>query len=218
MSFVPASPVRHARPKAPRRRRDAESARAAILDVAERHLVSSGPAGIRLQDVATEAGVSHPTVLHHFGSREALVHAVITRAIAAIHATLLDAIANGPHGESELATLLDGVFEALAMTGHARVLLWLALEGHPIGGPDNRLAEVVDAVHAHRKTKWRNGGRMPARDDTAHTVVLGTLALIGAAVLGDTLLENAGVGHDVTRGARFRAWLARVLKTHLEGA
>src|SRR5450432_3158548 len=67
-----------------RRRRTSDEARAAILDAAERRLVSSGPAGIRLQEVAADVGVSHPTVLHHFGSREALVREVCERRFAAI--------------------------------------------------------------------------------------------------------------------------------------
>ncbi|MGH7329781.1 MAG: TetR/AcrR family transcriptional regulator, partial [Polyangiaceae bacterium] len=57
----------------PRRRLDAEAARKLILDATERRLVRVGPSGIRLQEVAKDAGVSHPTVLHHFGSRELLV-------------------------------------------------------------------------------------------------------------------------------------------------
>ena len=54
-------------------RRTAEDARAAILDAAERRLGATGPGGIRLQEVAADVGVSHSTVLHHFGSREGLV-------------------------------------------------------------------------------------------------------------------------------------------------
>ena len=42
--------------------------------------------------VAADAGVSHPTVLHHFGSRDLLVKAVIARSLQAINATLVEAI------------------------------------------------------------------------------------------------------------------------------
>ena len=49
-------------------RRTAEAARAAILEAAEKRLAEAGPAGIRLQGVAADVGVSHPTVLHHFCS------------------------------------------------------------------------------------------------------------------------------------------------------
>src|SRR5260221_641713 len=53
----------------PRKRRTADEARTAMLDAAEQRLVASGPAAIRLQEVAADVGVSHPTVLHHFGNR-----------------------------------------------------------------------------------------------------------------------------------------------------
>jgi AcrR family transcriptional regulator len=46
--------------------------------------------GLRLQDIAADVGISHPAVLHHFGSREALVHAVIQRAILSLQKTWSD--------------------------------------------------------------------------------------------------------------------------------
>lgn len=190
-------------------------AREAILDAAERRLVESGPAGIRLQEVAADVGVSHPTVLHHFGSREALVKAVIERSFAALHAELVAAIQASSGGEAQLAALLEAVSRTLSERGHGRVLMWLALEGHRAGGADVRLSAVVDASHALRLQK-RGEGRAPSREDTAHVVVLAALALSAFAVLGPTLLEEAGLPHDAAAGTRFRAWLARLLIAHLE--
>src|SRR5579871_2169432 len=76
----------------PRRRLDAAAARELILDATEKRLIVAGPAGIRLQEVAADAGVSHPTVLHHFGSRELLVRAVVLRSIRSIATALVEAI------------------------------------------------------------------------------------------------------------------------------
>src|SRR5580693_3024846 len=84
------------RDEAPRRRRTAEQARSAILDAAERRLVADGPGAIRLQEVAKDVGVSHPTVLHHFGSREGLVEAVVARALDSLHGGLLAAVQTAP--------------------------------------------------------------------------------------------------------------------------
>ena len=64
--------ARRAAPPPPKKRRTADEARAAILDAAERILIETGPGAIRLQHVAELVGVSHPTVLHHFGTRDAL--------------------------------------------------------------------------------------------------------------------------------------------------
>ena len=70
---------RASKKKGPRTRRTADEARRLILDAAERQLAEVGPAGLRLQEVAKEVGVSHPTVLHHFGSREELVEYCLRR-------------------------------------------------------------------------------------------------------------------------------------------
>jgi len=219
----------------PRRRRDAESAREAILDAAEKQLVVNGPSGIRLQEVATEAGVSHPTVLHHFGSRELLVKAVCTRSLQAIHAGLVEAIdsqgesagvlparrpiAGSTGGDDQLAALLDGVYDALTKSGHARVMMWLALEGQRLDGADVRLDQVVSATHELRKKRVRATGSRRAIpvEDTAHAVVLAALALVGSAVIGPPIFENAGLGGDAAAGVRFRSWLAKLLTRHLEG-
>jgi AcrR family transcriptional regulator len=205
--------VRAPGPK-PRRRRDAAAARAAILDAAERHLVLAGPSGIRLQEVAADAGVSHPTVLHHFGTREGLVKAVITRSLAAINARLVEAISQSKGDVTHVAAMLDGVYDALAQHGRARVVMWLALEGQRIEG-DARLSAVVEATHVLRRTKHTPERRAPSREDTAHVVVLASLALVGLAVMGPALLENAGLS-DPAAERRFRGWLARLLAKYLD--
>ena len=207
--------TRAAPKKPPRRRRDAAVARADILDAAERRLVIAGPSGIRLQEVAADAGVSHPTVLHHFGSREELVKAVIVRALRGIHASLVEAIHTSEGEESKLATMLESVFAALAGSGHARVIVWLALEGYAIEEAGAHLGDVVDAAHALRIARHRGKSR-PTREDTAHTVVLAALATLASAIVGPTMLANAGLGPDPPAGARFRTWLAKRLWQHLE--
>lgn len=200
----------------PRRRLDAEAARELILDATEKRMVVVGPSGIRLQEVAADAGVSHPTVLHHFGSRERLVKAVITRSMQAINASLVDAINASSGDENELEALIENVAAALEKSGHARVVLWLALEGHRVDGAEARLVDVVDAAHALRLAQRDPGAPEPTRDDTARTVVLAALALVCGAVLAPAMLENAGLEHDAREPHRFRAWLARLLIEHLD--
>src|SRR5277367_2216454 len=124
--------LRKAGPKsgAPRKRRTGEQARSAILDAAERRLVAGGPGAIRLQEVAADVGVSHPTVLHHFGSREGLVEAVVVRALDSLRAGLLAAVQDAPKGRDQVAAMLESVHEALLEGGHARAFFWLALSGY----------------------------------------------------------------------------------------
>lgn len=211
----PAKSVLKKRERPPRRRRDAAAARAAILDAAEAELVSAGPGGIRLQEVAARAGVSHPTVLHHFGSREALVKAVTVRSLQALHARLVEAIVASSGEEGQLAAIIENAAAALSAGGQGRIMLWLALEGQRIDRAEARLAEVVKAAHALRQTRQK-GRRVPPLEDTGYTVVLAALALLGASVIGPTLLENAGLESDAAALGRFRAWLTHVLLDHLD--
>jgi AcrR family transcriptional regulator len=200
----------------PRRRLDSATAQALILDATERRLIAMGPAGIRLQEVAADAGVSHPTVLHHFGSRELLVKAVISRSLGAINEALIEAIRASSGDEEQLEAMLENVAVSLGKSGHGRVIMWLALEGHRIDGADVHLGDVVDATHALRLSRFEKGKKKPTRIDTAHTVVLAALALVGGSVIGSTMLENAGVGGDASAETRFRKWLSHLLLGHFE--
>jgi AcrR family transcriptional regulator len=210
-----ASMPRRAEKSPPRRRLEAEDARAKILDATEKRLVVGGPAGIRLLEVAAEAGVSHPTVLHHFGSRERLVEAVIARSVAAIHADLVKAIAASGGDEARLEAIVENVARALERSGHARVMMWLSLEGHRVDDAEAGLRAVIDTTHALRVERC-GPANAPSREDSARTVVLAALALVGGAVLGPSLLPNAGLGSGARAAAAFRKWLARVLLEHLD--
>lgn len=198
----------------PRRRLESAAARELILDATEKRLIVVGPSGIRLQEVAADAGVSHSTVLHHFGSRDLLVQAVIARSLQAINATLVEAIGTSSGDPKQLEAMFESVAVALERTGHGRVIMWLALEGHRIDSAEVRLSDVVGATHALRVTRKGKGAK-PTREDTARAVVLVALALVGGAVLAPSLLANAGLT-STHAASEFRAWLARVLLAHLD--
>jgi AcrR family transcriptional regulator len=197
-----------------RKRRTAEEARAAILDAAERRLVAAGPAGIRLQEVAADVGVSHPAVLHHFGSREALVKEVCERRFASIHEDLVRAIASSAGGAEQIGAMLDSVAHALEAHGHGRAVFWLALEGLMKKRDELRLHDVGIAAHALRGKLRKT--RAPPLDDTLYVVALAALALLAESVLGKAILRDAGLGEDRAARARFRTWLAELLADHLE--
>jgi AcrR family transcriptional regulator len=204
------------KPAPARKRRTADEARTAILDAAERRLVESGPGGIRLQEVAADVGMSHPTVLHHFGSREALVEAVVARALESLHAGLVAAVRAAPADEEQVSGLLDRVFEVLADGGQGRAFMWLALAGYTPQRDQLRLRDVAEAVHELRRARRAGKKRMPPLEDTTFTVLLATMALLAQSVLGAQLLHGAGVGDDARAQARFRAWLARLMIEHFE--
>ncbi len=192
----------------PRRRRTSDEARTAILDAAEAQLREVGPAGIRLQEVAAVVGVSHPTVLHHFGSREGLIEAVVTRALETIQAGLFDAVQAGP-GTDGVQAMLDGVAAQMKDSGRARTFLWLALAGYGPGVKGLHLKPLAEAVHEVRRSRRAGKKRMPPFEDTWFTIMLPALSLLSLSVL-------EGCAEPDFDAARFRAWLARLVHQHLE--
>lgn len=200
--------ARRPKPTPPRRRRSADEARTAILDAAEARLREVGPGGIRLQEVAAAVGVSHPTVLHHFGSREGLIDAVVARTLESIQAGLFEEVVAAP-GTEGVQALIDRVAAQMNHQGRARTLMWLALAGYGPGLNAFHIKQIAEAVHEVRKVKRAGKKRMPPFEDSCFTVVLPALALLSLSVL-----EQSGEpGFDVPR---FRAWLGKLIHHHLE--
>ena len=52
-----------------RQRRTPEEARRLILEAAQALIVTTGPEGLRLQDIAAAAGISHPLILRDIADR-----------------------------------------------------------------------------------------------------------------------------------------------------
>src|ERR1700761_2136136 len=127
-------------------RRTPEEARRVILDAAESCMAKAGPAGLRLQEVAELAGVSHPTILHHFESREGLVWAVHRRSIDQLRETLTAAM-TGPGASVQPVAATFAAFRE----GLAQRMLWIVQSGPPpAGGALPIFEEMVDHLHAIR--------------------------------------------------------------------
>src|SRR5689334_5572220 len=60
----------------------------ALVDAAERVLVRDGLPGLTVRSVATEAGVAPMGVYNRFGSKEALIAAVLVRGFDGLHAAV----------------------------------------------------------------------------------------------------------------------------------
>ncbi len=56
---------------------ESEATRRAILDAAEQLLASVGEAGLSIREVCARAGVTAPTIYHHFGDKAALIARVV---------------------------------------------------------------------------------------------------------------------------------------------
>ncbi|MBX3024586.1 TetR/AcrR family transcriptional regulator [bacterium] len=207
---------------APRRRRSADDAKRAILDAAEARVASGGPASVRLQDIAADVGVSHPAILHHFGSREDLLRAVMERALAALRADLLATLTTTGEAHIDVTAQIERVFDVLGGHGQARLMAWFALSGAPPErgrdqASDFFIRELATLVHQRRMARYAEQGRRPPADeDTLFTILLAALALLGDALLGASARESSGLD-DPAAGRRFRTWFAQLLVAHLDG-
>lgn len=195
-----------------RRRRTAEEARRAILEAAQKRLAECGPEEIRLQDIAADLGISHPAILHHFGSREALMRELSRHAFEALNADLVEAL--GERGRtSDVTAWLDRVFETLRDRGHARLLAWGTLTGRLAAqradDDPHLLRDLAVAVHARRQSDAEHANRTPPTlEDTLFAVQLVSAALLGDALIGGVLRRSAGVSSDDATQERYRRWLA----------
>jgi AcrR family transcriptional regulator len=194
-----------------RRRLSAEDARARILQAAERKLAEVGPEGLRLTELAAELGISHPAILHHFGSREELVAAVVSRAFTHTNEELAQAIAGREPGR---AAILDIIAEFYGKNGNARLIAWLLLSGRmpkqpARAGGSRPLQRVIELAHAQRTRA--HPGRDVDYDDTKFRSQLTALALLGDAIFGDLIRHASGdpVGPQAAR--EFRRRLAKLL-------
>ena len=199
-----------AKPKIARRRLSAEEAREAILVAAEKRLLEVGPEGIRLQELAADVGMSHPTILHHFGSRDGLVTAVLTRAMNALEHDLIACFTNIDGEPSQaLRTTLDRVDEVMRLRGHARVMAWVALT-QPNFEKQSMMKDVVHTIHAARTAR----GEKTTLEDTVFGALLTSSALFGLAILGPGLLSMMGRDVDEPTYARFRRYLVSLFLEH----
>jgi TetR/AcrR family transcriptional regulator len=114
------------------------SSRRRILSVAQREFAERGFRGARLQDIAGRAGLSHPTLLYHFKSKEDLYAAVIAAAVADWAHDTEAAASAGLSGFAQVEAILDAGFGFLAThRDFVRIVRREALDG---GG---RLEEML---------------------------------------------------------------------------
>lgn len=192
----------------PRRRRPAAEARERILEAAQKRLAEGGPEAIRLADLAADLGISHPAILHHFGSRDGLMQALEERAMRALQTDLLEAT-------GFTADALERVARTLGDEGHARLLAWWVMSGGAGGHRDldwGMLRDLADALHAERESAAREAGAPPPdRDDSIFAIRLAAAALFGEALIGGLLTRSAGLEDEEETSRRFRRWLFELL-------
>lgn len=204
---------------APRRRvrRSAEDARAHILEVARRRLAALGIGGLNIADVAREAGISHGTLLHHFGSSEGMRQALAARMAEGLLEQVLE-IESGADPTEGMGDFFVRLFAQLSTGGHGRLLAWLALTGDG----DARGGDVVAEVAGHfdqlvllLAERLRRAGHPADAERTArYLVLLVVSSAVGLGVSRESLLP--GLALSDRDEADYARWLARVIGERLK--
>jgi AcrR family transcriptional regulator len=191
-----------------RLRRRPEEARQSILDAAEEQIAAAGPAALRLQDVARVAGVSHPTILHHFGSREGLIKALNERALEELKNAVLEQAAES--GEESIRLTF-----AAHRNGLAQRILWLLQSSAwpPRGSRLRIFEEIVRKVHEARVRNSPAGTKIDI-SDTRAVVHLITIAAFGDAVIGPVLRQSEG-GSEASMRGRFEKWFCHLVEFYM---
>ena len=198
--------------RAKRRRRTPQEARRLILETAQRLIAATGPEGLRLQDIAAAAGISHPLILHHFGSREGLVRELTRHAVAELGDKLVAAMAST---EYSVEQQLDRVFDAFR-DGLAQRLVWLTTvdPGGGTQGPQMIMRDIADRLHARRLATAATAGTVIIRADTDALIHLVATAAFGDALFGAQLRRSAGLPATSETDRSFRLWLAALIRAH----
>jgi AcrR family transcriptional regulator len=98
----------------PPRVRDADATRARVLEAAAALFARKGFDGVRLREIAEQAGATVPLVCHHFKDKETLYGAVIDAAIEGFAKLGWEVLARERSIEARLVGLIEGLIDRLA--------------------------------------------------------------------------------------------------------
>ncbi len=182
-------------------RRTPDEARSLILKAAAARLAEFGLEGLNISGVAKDAGMSHGTVIHHFGSTGAMRKALLAQMTTELLADVIQALAHHEPAEK----VLERLFKMLSKDGHGKLLAWLAMD-QQVGNMDlqasstkHLFADIIKAITEH------TGSQSVARQQ----VLLVAAAALGLGICGDALTNLIGLSADETED--FPGWLASQL-------
>ena len=187
--------------------KSSEEARNAILDAAQELMLETGPAGLRINAVAKKAGMAHPNIIHHFGSREGLVEALAERVGRRSTERITQALNHAAECQPEnRIDAMTKVFEEAFPGEQGRASIWLHMSGEQSSLKEN-MQKVLEVSHRFRETIEPSANR----ENTNRLLMLITLALIGEAVSGQGIKDALGFGDQEMSRAHFKQWLAEIL-------
>jgi AcrR family transcriptional regulator len=154
--------------------------------------------------------VSHPAILHHFGSREGLVAAVVRHSMQELTAQLMAVFSAASTERVDRRELVELVANVCGEGGLARLLAFLLLESRDsreLSSGELPLKQLADAAHELRQRL----GQQVSYEDTLFEVQLLAIALLGDALFGDAVRSVSGVAPAEEGVLEFRRRLTMLL-------
>ncbi|MEM6708364.1 MAG: TetR/AcrR family transcriptional regulator [Pseudomonadota bacterium] len=198
-----------------RRRRSAAEAKQLVLATAAARLKAQGLEGLNLTGVADQAGISHATIIHHFGSSEGMRKELIRFMTRELLGDVLVALQR----DDSPATLCEELFAAIADNGHAQLLAWTAVENRasfadPILANQDLFRGVIERVAMRLYRHGQNNGpaaELPSASakelkQARMIVLLVATTALGLGIAGKPLTALLELDADVER--EFPSWLA----------
>ncbi|WP_247410195.1 TetR/AcrR family transcriptional regulator [Bradyrhizobium sp. 23] len=175
---------------AKRQRRTPEAAKFAILDAAERRLHDDGPEGVRIQRIAADLNITDAAVHYHFGTREALMDALLRRIGRRLVDDIESTIQKWAPDQIDVAALGRLFQRTYADERAAKLALWLSVAGHRPKG-SGMLKPLVKRVHRARLESARKAKRTAPRiSSTQFSIALLSAAHMLAAMSGEALMAS----------------------------
>jgi AcrR family transcriptional regulator len=177
--------------------------RAQLLDLAYEYALAHGLGELSLRPLATAIGSSPRVLLFLFGSKDALVRALLARA-RADELVMLDQLAAGPPGGDPLLAAADRVWDWLARPEHRALLgLWVEAYARSVIDPDGPWAGFARETVADWLRVLAAAQPAPARrtrsGEARRTLVL--------TILRGGLLDLLATGHVARTSAAVRLGL-----------
>lgn len=169
-------------------RRRPEEAQRQILEAAEELLIEGGPHAVQVRAIAQRVEMTDAGVAHHFGSRDALLVALLRHGGLRIRRAVDEVARRWVDDRASVAALVTGVAGVYA-DGYGE----LAVALHAAGWRDQgagMLDPVVDALHAARRG---TGGTAARRSETRLAVAALHQALATEPVYGSAFRRSAGI-------------------------
>ena len=204
-----------------RRRRTAEESRSLILQVAASRLREQGLDGLNITGVAEDAGISHATLIHHFGSSVGMREALAAK----MTLDLVEDLMNAFDDHIPTTELTRNVFTALAEGGHAKLVAWRAVEGRRsqsgkaqtdqvperTGGDEEAFDEIRTLFGQLLQTTQSALG-VDDRAEVQKAIYLVAIAAIGYGVAGEVLANVLGMSQEDL--GQFPEWLTEHIQFH----